>query len=163
MVDGLKSFLIYYSLIELHYIYIPRLTIWFVQPTRYDVCSWWCCCGSGFLIMSRICYANIWERRSLLTDDGGRRVFQQQRKIERIVVDEELLITGVSVSEENQRVLNGGVSASWMNDEGLLANGVSTTEKNERLLVFQQQKEVKQVLDRVVLSMMEGERMKGCW
>jgi hypothetical protein len=29
-----------------------------------------------------------------------------------IVIDEELLITGVSVSEENQRVLNGGVSAS---------------------------------------------------
>ena len=28
--------------------------------------------------------------------------------------DEELLITGVSVSEENQRVLNDGVSASWM-------------------------------------------------
>jgi hypothetical protein len=48
----------------------------------------------------------------LLTDDGGRRVFQQQRKIETIVVDEELLITGVSVSEENQKVLNGGVSAS---------------------------------------------------
>jgi hypothetical protein len=33
-------------------------------------------------------------------------------KIEAIVVDEELLITGVSVSEENQRVLNDGVSAS---------------------------------------------------
>jgi hypothetical protein len=28
--------------------------------------------------------------------------------------DEELLITGVSVSEENQMVLNDGVSASWM-------------------------------------------------
>jgi hypothetical protein len=28
--------------------------------------------------------------------------------------DEELLIAGVSVSEENQRVLNDGVSASWM-------------------------------------------------
>jgi hypothetical protein len=39
-------------------------------------------------------------------------VFQQQRKIERIAVDEELLITGVAASEENQRVLNGGVSAS---------------------------------------------------
>jgi hypothetical protein len=36
MVDGLKSFLINYSLIELHYFYIPRLTIWFIQPTRYD-------------------------------------------------------------------------------------------------------------------------------
>jgi hypothetical protein len=33
-------------------------------------------------------------------------------KIKAIVVDEELLITGVSVSEENQRVLNDGVSAS---------------------------------------------------
>jgi hypothetical protein len=42
---------------------------------------------------------------------------------------EELLITGVSVSEENQRVLNGGVSASWMNDEGLLANGVSAKKR----------------------------------
>jgi hypothetical protein len=39
----------------------------------------------------------------LLTDDGGRRVFQQQRRIETIVVDEELLITGVSVSEENSK------------------------------------------------------------
>jgi hypothetical protein len=48
----------------------------------------------------------------LLTDDGERRVFQQQREIETIVVDEELLITGVSVSEENQKVLNSGVSAS---------------------------------------------------
>jgi hypothetical protein len=33
-------------------------------------------------------------------------------KIEAIVVDEELLITGVSVSEENQKVLTGGVSTS---------------------------------------------------
>jgi hypothetical protein len=33
-------------------------------------------------------------------------------KNRRIVIDEELLITGVSVSEENQRVLNGSVSAS---------------------------------------------------
>jgi hypothetical protein len=33
-------------------------------------------------------------------------------KIEAIAVDEELLITGVSVSKENQRVLNDGVSAS---------------------------------------------------
>jgi DNA-binding transcriptional MerR regulator len=65
------------------------------------------------LIMSQPAVRTIiWERRSLLTDDGGRRVFQQQRKIETIAVDEELLITGVSVSEENQRVLNGGVSAS---------------------------------------------------
>jgi hypothetical protein len=39
----------------------------------------------------------------LLTDDGGRWVFQQQRRIETIAVDEELLITGVSVSEENSK------------------------------------------------------------
>jgi hypothetical protein len=44
---------------------------------------------------------------------GGKRMLQQQRKIEKNC-DEELLITGVSVSEENQRVLNDGVSASWM-------------------------------------------------
>jgi hypothetical protein len=50
-------------------------------------------------------------------------------KNRRIAIDEELLITGVSVSEENQRVLNDGVSASWMNDERLLANGVSTTRR----------------------------------
>ena len=35
-------------------------------------------------------------------------------KHRRIAIGEELLITGVSVSEENQRVLNDGVSASWM-------------------------------------------------
>jgi hypothetical protein len=60
----------------------------------------------------------------LLTDDDGRQVFQQQRRIETIVVDEELLITGVSVSEENSKsverwcfsirekwnILNSGVS-----------------------------------------------------
>jgi hypothetical protein len=33
-------------------------------------------------------------------------------KNETIVVDEELLMTGVSVLEESQKVLNGGVSAS---------------------------------------------------
>jgi hypothetical protein len=33
-------------------------------------------------------------------------------KNETIVVDEELLMTGVSVSEENEKVLNSGVSAS---------------------------------------------------
>jgi hypothetical protein len=50
-------------------------------------------------------------------------------KNRRIAIDEELLITGVSVSEENQRVLNDGVSASWMDDERLLANGVSATKR----------------------------------
>jgi hypothetical protein len=70
-------------------------------------------------------------------------------KNRRIVIDEELLITGVSVSEENQRVLIGGVSASWMNDERLLANGVSAT------------KEAKQLLDGIVSSMMEGEKDDG--
>jgi hypothetical protein len=52
-------------------------------------------------------------------------------KSRRIAIDEELLITGVSVSEENQRVLNDGVSASWMNDERLLAIGVSATWMND--------------------------------
>jgi hypothetical protein len=66
-----------------------------------------------------------------------------------IAIGEELLITGVSVSEENQRVLNIGVSASWMNDEGLLANGVSATE------------EAKQLLDGIVSSMMEDEKDDG--
>jgi hypothetical protein len=33
-------------------------------------------------------------------------------KNETIVVDEELLMIGVSVSEENEKVLNDGVSAS---------------------------------------------------
>jgi hypothetical protein len=70
-------------------------------------------------------------------------------KNRRIAIGEELLITGVSVSEENQRVLNGGVSASWMNDERLLANGVSAT------------KEAKQLLDGIVSSMMEGEKDDG--
>jgi hypothetical protein len=66
-----------------------------------------------------------------------------------IAIDEELRITGVSVSEENQRVLNGGVSVSWMNDEGLLANGVSATE------------EAKQLLDGIASSMMEDEKDRG--
>ena len=56
--------------------------------------------------------SNHLKRKSLLTDDGRRRVFQQQRRIETIVVDEELLMIGVSVSEENEKVLNSGVSAS---------------------------------------------------
>jgi len=47
--------------------------------------------------------------------------------------DEELLITGASVSEKNQRVLKDGVSALWMNDERLLGNGVSATWINEVL------------------------------
>jgi hypothetical protein len=66
-----------------------------------------------------------------------------------IAIGEELLITSVSVSEENHRVLNIGVSASWMNDEGLLANGVSATE------------EAKQLLDGIVSSMMEDEKDDG--
>jgi hypothetical protein len=63
--------------------------------------------------------------------------------------DEELLITGVSVSEENQKVLNSGVLASWMNDGRLLENGVSAT------------KEAKQLLDGIVSSMMGSERDDG--
>jgi hypothetical protein len=75
-------------------------------------------------------------------------------KHRRIAIGEELLITGVSVSEGNQRVLNDGVSASWMNDERLLANGVSAT------------KEAKQLLDGIVSSMMgsgkdDGKGMKN--
>jgi hypothetical protein len=56
-------------------------------------------------------------------------------KNRRIAIGEELLITGVSVSEGNQRVLNDGVSASWMNDERLLANGVSATWMNDEGLL----------------------------
>jgi hypothetical protein len=70
-----------------------------------------------------------WEAKKLAV--GGRRVLQQQRKHRRIAIGEELLITGVSVSEGNQRVLNDGVSASWMNDERLL---------EWCFMVFQQQK-----------------------
>jgi hypothetical protein len=47
-------------------------------------------------------------------------------------------------------MLNSGVSASGVNEEGLLTR------------VFQQQEEVKQLLDGIVSSMMEGEKMKGC-
>jgi hypothetical protein len=71
-------------------------------------------------------------------------------KNRRIAIDEELLITGVSVSEENQRVLNDGVSASWMNDEGLLANGVSGSKG-----------EAKQLLDGIVSSMVGGKKDDG--
>jgi hypothetical protein len=88
----------------------------------------------------------VWERRSLLTDDLWKAGVSATEKNRAIARGEELLITSVSVSEENQRVLNGGVSASWMNDEGLLANGVSATE------------EAKQLLDGIVSSMMEGEK-----
>jgi hypothetical protein len=42
--------------------------------------------------------------------EGG--CFSNREKLKQLTVDEELLITGVSVSEENQKVLNGGVSAS---------------------------------------------------
>jgi hypothetical protein len=51
--------------------------------------------------------------------------------------------------KKNQRVLNGGVSASWINDDGLLAISVSATE------------EAKQLLDGIVSSMMEGEKDRG--
>jgi hypothetical protein len=85
-------------------------------------------------------------------------------KNRRIAIDEELLITGVSVSEENQRVLNDGVSASWMNDERLLANGVSATWMNDEGLLangVSATKEAKQLLDGIVSSMMEGEKDDG--
>jgi hypothetical protein len=51
--------------------------------------------------------------------------------------------------KKNQRVLNDGVSASWINDDGLLAISVSATE------------EAKQLLDGIVSSMMEGEKDRG--
>jgi hypothetical protein len=85
-------------------------------------------------------------------------------KNRRIAIDEELLITGVSVSEENQRVLNDGVLASWMNGERLLANGVSTTWMNDEGLLANgvlATKEVKQLLDGIISSMMEGEKDDG--
>jgi hypothetical protein len=47
-------------------------------------------------------------------------------------------------------MLNSGVSATEKNKEGLLTR------------VFQQREEAKQLLDRIVSSMMEGEKMKGC-
>jgi hypothetical protein len=49
-----------------------------------------------------------WEAKKFAV--GGERVLQQQRKIKKNC-DEELLISGVSVSEKNQRVLKDGVSA----------------------------------------------------
>jgi hypothetical protein len=72
--------------------------------------------------------------------------------------DEELLIAGVSVSEENPRVLNGGVSASWMNDEGLREMVFSWEMVWQ--MVFSN-KEAKQLLDRIVSLMMGGEKDDG--
>jgi hypothetical protein len=64
------------------------------------------------LIMSQPAVQTIiWERRSSLTDNWKVGVSATEKN-RRIAIDEELLITGVSVSGENQRVLNGGVSAS---------------------------------------------------
>jgi hypothetical protein len=52
-----------------------------------------------------------WETKKLCCRwKAGVAAIEKDRKI----WDEELLIAGVSVSEENQRVLNDGVSASWM-------------------------------------------------
>jgi hypothetical protein len=52
----------------------------------------------------------VGKRRNLLSVESGCCSNRERSKN----CDEELLITGVSVSEENQRVLNDGVSASWM-------------------------------------------------
>jgi hypothetical protein len=85
-------------------------------------------------------------------------------KNRRIAIGEELLVTGVSVSEENQRVLNNGVSASWMNDERLLANGVLATWMNDEGLLengVSATKEAKQLLVGIFSSMMEGEKDDG--
>ncbi len=76
------------------------------------------------MLQSVVCTI-VGERRSLLSVEGGCCSNRERSKN----CDEELLIAGVSVSEENPRVLNGGVSASWMNDERLLGNGVSATKR----------------------------------
>jgi hypothetical protein len=59
--------------------------------------------------------------------EGG--CFSNRETFKTSDVDEEPLITGVSVSEENQKVLNGGVSAS---------------EENQKVkVVFQHRKKIK--------------------
>jgi putative Mn2+ efflux pump MntP len=64
-----------------------------------------------FLIVSQFAVCTVvGERRNLLPVERGCCSNRERSKN----CDEELLITGVSVSEENQRVLNDGVSASWM-------------------------------------------------
>jgi hypothetical protein len=66
---------------------------------------------SCFLIVSQFAVCTVvGERRNLLSVESGCCSNRERSKN----CDEELLITGVSVSEENQRVLNDGVSASWM-------------------------------------------------
>jgi len=71
----------------------------------------------------------VGKRRNLLSVESGCCGNRERSKY----FDEELLRTGVSVSEKNQRVLKDGVSALWMNDERLLGNGVSATWMNEVL------------------------------
>jgi hypothetical protein len=63
------------------------------------------------LIMSQpaVCTV-VGKRRNLLSVESGCCSNRERSKN----CDEELLITGVSVLEENQRMLNDGVSASWM-------------------------------------------------
>jgi putative Mn2+ efflux pump MntP len=64
-----------------------------------------------FLIVSQFAVCTVvGKRRNLLSVESGCCSNRERSKN----CDEELLITGVSVSEENQRVLNDGVSASWM-------------------------------------------------
>jgi hypothetical protein len=134
MVNWLTSFLIYCGLIALHYIYIPP------SYPLVRLANQICClfvvmlfCRLIFDHVTACCLYYHWGTKKLAI--GGRRVLQQQRKIKELLLDEELLITGVSVSEENQWVLNDGVSASWMNDERLLGNGVSATWMNDEGLL----------------------------
>jgi hypothetical protein len=67
--------------------------------------------SAAFLIMSQSAVCTVvGKRRNLLSVESGCCSNRERSKN----CDEELLITGVSVSEENQRVLNDGVLASWM-------------------------------------------------
>ena len=61
----------------------------------------------------------VGKQRSLLSVESGCCSNRERSKN----CDEELLRTGVSVSEKNQRVLKEGVSALWMNE--VLNDGVS--------------------------------------
>jgi hypothetical protein len=61
-------------------------------------------------------YCRLGAKKLAEYDISGCYINEKNR---RIAIDEELLITGVSVSEENQRVLNGSVSASVTNSLGI--------------------------------------------
>ena len=112
MVDELTSFLIYCSLIVLHYIYIP-LSYHLVHSANQ---IWFSFVVVLFrrLLFDRVtvcCLYCRWGAKKLAV--GGKRVLQQQRKIEKNC-DEELLILVFQYRKKIRGVLNGGVSASWM-------------------------------------------------